>query len=170
MRSLISILLPVGLLSLMLIPLDTLLHAWLPAWWVIIGSLVVASTLFGVWFAGERRARGKVTLFRYAFGIVLILSMGWGFLWSLGEEGLIRWLEASRPPNDDTIQAFFYPGNSGMGFAHGLSKPFNVLWKFGLLGTALYAICVIPHALLNASTHRPSAPQPGAANPTTHIP
>lgn len=169
MRSLISILLPVGLMGLLLIPLDTLLQAWLPAWWVIIGALACASTAFGIWFESERRTRGHVSLLRYALGIVLILSLSWGFLWSLGEEGLIRWSEATRPPNDHTLHRYFYPGNSGMGDADGLSKPFKVLWRFGLLGTAIYAICVIPHALLNASNHRPSSQQLGAPNATTHV-
>ena len=83
----------------------------------------------------------------------------WNVCWAISEEGLIHYYVATYG-YDDTGGRYFYPGNSGAGYADGLGRPLRTLLQ--TLGAAGIGTLVLglPLGILSTKNHQ--------ANKTLH--
>jgi len=83
----------------------------------------------------------------------------WNVCWAISEEALIRYYVATYG-YDDTGGRYFYPGNSGMGYADGLGRPLHTLLQ--TLGAAGIGSLILglPLGILSTNNHK--------ANKTRH--
>ena len=127
------------------------IHSWLDplpeASLVIVCSLSAASVFFAWRILGMLRAQ-RLSAFRYALSIVCLLAIPWGILWSIGEELVIhRYAKHFGQGDMPGMERYIYPGNSGAGFADGVTAPLITLRNFAVLGAAVASLSLIPRWL-----------------------
>lgn len=161
MKPAILIIFPVSLCAGILYPMYMAWQPILEAWLMILCSLGLAAALFG-WRVWALIRVEKLSAFRYVLLNFFCLALFWGALWSIGEEFVVAWNVWQFGPFDmPGIERYLYPGNSGMGFADGITAPWTTLRNFSRLGAIVAAFAMIPYWALFRKNKKPNpAPEP----------
>lgn len=141
---------------------ETVMQTWRPMFFLILASFAIA--LAFAYFAfrrSEALAKSRRQAILYSCASVFLFSTVGGLIWSISEEGLVSYYLATYG-QDDTGGRYFYPGNSGMGYAKGLSRPFELTFWTLLRGISLAAIIGIPLGLV--ITPKPSQSEEKSCN------
>ena len=89
----------------------------------------------------------NLSAIRYVSTIVCVLAIPWGIMWSIGEEIVIYRAKARGVGSDmPGVERYIYPGNSGRGFADGVTAPLRTLRNFGILGAVVGSISLLPYS------------------------
>lgn len=106
---------------------EKLCQTWQPMFWLIILSLLIALIPAFLLFRAANRS-GISNCQRLFIGALAVPTfiIVWNVCWAVSEEGLIHYYVATYG-YDDTGGRYFYPGNSGMGYAAGLGRPLHTL-------------------------------------------
>ncbi|MCP5554613.1 MAG: hypothetical protein AB7I98_16990 [Verrucomicrobiales bacterium] len=145
---------------------EMLMQTWRPMFVSILLSFAVALV---VAFLGFRRSEAQARTVQQAIIFscvtVFLFSTVWGLLWAVSEEGLVHYYLATYG-HDDTGGRYFYPGNSGMGYAKGLSRPVDLIFWTLVRGVSLAAIIGVPLAFIIA-WKKSDSEQNGGGQPAT---
>lgn len=123
---------------------EMLMQTWQPMFVLILLSFAVA--LVVAFFAFRRSAAQARTVWQaiiFSCITVFLSSTVLGIIWAASEEGLVHYYLATYGP-DDTGGRYFYPGNSGMGYAPGLSRPVDLIFWTLVRGGSLAVILGVP--------------------------
>lgn len=106
---------------------EMLCQTWQPMFWLIILSLLIALVPAFLLFRAANRS-GISNWKRLLMGTLAVPAfiIVWNVCWAISEQGLIHYYVATYG-YDDTGGRYFYPGNSGMGYADGLGRPLHTL-------------------------------------------
>ena len=123
---------------------DMLMQTWRPMFLLILASFSIALIIahFGFRRAEIRSSSRKETIIYSCLAVFLFIT-SLNLLWAISEEGLIHYYLATYG-QDDTGGRYFYPGNSGMGYAQGLSEPFSLISGILLVSISLAGTLGIP--------------------------
>lgn len=88
-------------------------------------------------------AVSKIQIIVYSFLNVLTFAIVLNFLWVLSEEALIYYNFLTYG-YEDTGSRYFYPGNSGMGYARGFSEPLDLILDIMFRSTLLATLIGLP--------------------------
>jgi hypothetical protein len=133
---------------------EMLCQTWQPMFWLIIlSSLIALIPAFLLFRAANHSVisnRKRILVGTLAVPAFIIV---WNVCWALSEEALIHYYVATYG-YDDTCGRYFYPGNSGMGYADGLGRPLHTL--FQTLGAAGIGSLVLglPLGILSTKNHK----------------
>lgn len=121
-----------------------LMRTWKPMLLLIIGSFFISLVVaFFCFRRVHRHSASRRQAISYSIITVFIWFCVINILWSVSEEALIHYSLVTGG-NDDTGGRYFYPGNSGMGYAIGLSLSFPYLAGLFLAGISLSGLIGIP--------------------------
>ena len=139
---------------------EMLCQTWRPMFWLIILSSSIALIPAFLLFRAANRS-GISNWKRVFMGTLAVPTfiIVWNVCWAISEEALIRYYVATYG-YDDTGGRYFYPGNSGMGYADGLGRPLHTLLQ--TLGAAGIGSLILglPLGILSTNNHK--------ANKTRH--
>jgi hypothetical protein len=135
---------------------EKLCQTWTPMFRLIILSLLIA--LIPAYLLFRAANRGGISNWkRLVIGTLAVPTfiIVWNVCWAISEEGLIHYYVATYG-YDDTGGRYFYPGNSGMGYADGLARPIRTLLK--TLGAAGIGTLVlgVPLGILSTKKNKES--------------
>ncbi len=133
-----------------------------PMFWLIILSLLIALIPALLLFRAANRSEIS-NWKRLAMGTLAVPAfiIVWNVCWAISEEGLIHYYVATYG-YDDTGGRYFYPGNSGMGYADGLGRPLYTLLQ--TIGAAGIGSLVLGLPLGMLSTKNNQSEQGGGGN------
>ena len=148
MKPLFSTLILLVLSAIFLWQYDVLMQTWRPMFILILTSFSIALIIayFGFRKAEIRSSSRKQSIIYSSLTVFLFIAI-LNFLWAISEEGLIHYYLATYG-QDDTGGRYFYPGNSGMGYAKGLSNPFSLISGILLVSISLAGILGIPFSFI----------------------
>jgi hypothetical protein len=130
-----------------LLPMHLVLEPWFPAWLAILFSLLLASLIFVLCVHWASRKK-KLPALLYGLAIAFCLVLPWRLFWSAGEVALVPYhVKQFGKSESDEMDRYFYPGNSGRGFADGFNNPKQTFLQFALLAAAIAGISLVPHKL-----------------------
>ena len=133
---------------------EKICQTWQPMFWLIILALLIALITAFLLFRAANRSEipnwKRITMGALAVPAFIIV---WNVCWAISEEGLIHYYVATYG-YDDTGGTYFYPGNSGMGYADGLGRPVHTLLQ--TLGAAGIGTLVlgVPLGILSSKKHK----------------
>lgn len=117
---------------------------WRPMFVLILLSFAVSLVVAFLAFrrsAAQARTVGQAIIFSCI--TVFLSSTVLSLVWAVSEEGLIHYYLATYG-RDENEGRYFYPGNSGMGYAEGLSRPADLIFWTLVRGISLAAIIGVP--------------------------
>jgi uncharacterized membrane protein len=144
---------------------EMLCQTWQPMFWLIILSSLIALIPAFLLFRAANRS-GISNWKRIFVGTLAVPAfiIVWNVCWAISEEALIHYYVATYG-YDDTGGRYFYPGNSGMGYADGLGRPLHTLLQtLGAAGIGS-VILGLPLGILSTKNQKATKPlHPTAGN------
>jgi|GEM_PF-2093577 len=142
---------------------EMLMQTWRPMFMLILLSFAIALVLAYVAFrVSQLRSQSRLQSILLSCAAVFLFSIALSVLWAVSEEGLIHYYLATYGP-DDTGGRYFYPGNSGMGYARGLSRPFDLIAGIVVRGICFATLLGVPLGFIIDAKNKESE-QGGAPN------
>ena len=164
MTALVQTLILVAIGSLLLWPHELLMQTWDVMFGLIVLSMLIAAC--GSYFIYQRTTSKARSQFQMVLGMIAgttFFGFAWLYLWAASEEGLIHFSRWYWGP-DDMGNRYFYPGNSGMGYASGLAHPIKALGQAFLFSLPLGILLGLPFGMA-AEVKNNKGEQGGAGNP-----
>jgi len=147
MRPLINTLILLAVAAVVLGWQEFIMQTWRPMFLLIICSMAVAIVAaFLIFRLGIRHGESRIRTICISCAAVFCFIAVWKLLWAISEEGLIHYYLATYG-EDDTGGRYFYPGNSGMGYAVGLGAPMRLFTGILIGGLAGAVFLGIPLGL-----------------------
>ena len=164
MLALVQTLILVAIGSLLLWPHELLMQTWDVMFRLIVLSMLIAAC--GSYFIYRKttsRARNRLQMILGMVAGTTFFGFGWLYLWAASEEGLIHFSRWYWGP-DDMGNRYFYPGNSGMGYASGLTYPLKALGQAFLFALPPGILLGLPFGMA-ATLKNNEGEQVSAGNP-----
>ena len=127
---------------------EMMMQTWRPMFMLILISFGVALLIAHFGFKrAEIQSSSRRQVIKYSCLAVFLFVAIANILWAVSEEGLIHYYLATYG-QDDTGGRYFYPGNSGMGYAQGLNSPFELITGIAFRSFLLAVILGLPLSVL----------------------